>query len=192
MSDTQIGIQLQAFNTAIPSGATAESLHDYLHFTSGEPITQASYAIDGNGAQTDNIFTVTGTILILSIHLDITAVADSTTFSGVKFALYDSTATVDITGTVDGSGCLAGAQFVKTSDKGSALTFIDNSVGVVTEGNAGPPPQVGIDIPFYATKKSGANTFIQLVFTGDANTDITANICARYYPISSDGALAAV
>ena len=180
---------VQLFNQAMMSSPEVDSVHDYLEHAVGEPLSKA-LAIAGDGATSFDLFTITGSVKILELWLDITAVGNSTDFADVQFDLFPTGgAAIDITGTVDGSGCLAGWQFIKVDDKGSALEMIDNTLGAVTEGAAGPPPQVGLFTHFIATKKTGAVTNIRLTFNGDADTDITGTVHCRWHNVSDDGNL---
>ena len=179
------------FNVAMPSSPAEDSVHDYLEHGVGEPSSKA-LSIAGDGATSMECFVITGSVKILELWIDVTAVGDSVDFADVKFDLFPTGgAAVDITATVDGSGANVGDQFIKTADKGTALVYINNDLAVVTEGAAGPPPQVGLFTHFIATKKNGAVTNVRLTFNGDANTDITATIYCRWHKLSADGDLAA-
>lgn len=179
-----------ASNVAIPAieDVVVNSPAHLLQHVIGRDVQKSTHTIDGNGAQTDNIFVVTGVVQVHLLALHVNVATDSTTFSGVKFGLYDGTATLDITGTVDGSGCIAGDFFYKKGLAAAALQYVDTSVGVISEAAAN---KVSFE-PFFAGKKSGASTWIQLLFTGDANTDIEADFEAHFTPMTHDGNLVAV
>ena len=177
---------LIAMNQTISSGAEIDSVHDYLEHAAGEPAVK-TLAIAGDGATSLNCFLLTGTVRILQMWMDVTAVGNATDFAAVQFDLFPTGGTaIDITDVVDGSGCLAGAQFIKIAAAATALTFIDNTLGAVTEAAT-----TKNFYPFIVTKKTGAVTHLRLTFNGDANTDITGTVYVRYHKISDDGDLTA-
>lgn len=179
------GLTLKSFNKAMVNGAVAHSIHEYLEHIGGEETLKTGHTIDGDAAQSDNLFVVTGTVRILELWLEVTAVTDATDFAAVKFDLFPvGGAAVDITGTVDGSGCLVGDIFLKNAVKGTALTYIDSALAVVTESAANKN-----FYPTVLTKKSGAVTNIRVTFNGDGNTDITITAGCRWHPVSLDGNL---
>lgn len=157
-----------------------------LQLTAGRH-AEKTHTIDGNGAQNDNLYQITGTVLIKFILFHTTTVTDSTTFSGVKFELWDGTAATDITGTVDGSGCTAGAFFYKRDLATSALRYLDSSAGVVEEAAAN---KISFE-PFMLVQKNATNTYIRLAFTGDGSTDIDAAFVLHWVPMT-DGATVVV
>lgn len=149
-------------------------------------LVSKSITLNGNGAQTDNLFTLTGTVYLKAIWAQITEATESTTCSSTAFLLYDSTATVDITklsSGLDMSGAAVGDVFYKGAASTSNAIKLAVAAGAVNEA--------GFD-GIFLQKKTGAATYVQVGFTGDANTDIDATFYAVYEPISADGALAAV
>ena len=177
---------LGELNKALPSSPETDSVHDYLEHAADEEVTK-TLAIAGDGATSLDCFLVTGSVRILQLWMDVTAVTNSTDFAAVQFDLFPTGgAAIDITGAVDGSGCLAGSQFIKLAAAATALTFIDNTLGAVTEAATNKS-----FYPTVVTKKTGAVTNVRLTFNGDANTDITATVHARYHKLSDDGALTA-
>ena len=190
MASTHIGSVVQGMNTELPLvGEMNSGSPSYLlQHIGGRELESESFAIDGNGATADNIFSVTGVVWVHRLQFTATTVTDSTTFSGVKFALYDGTFTLDITDTVDGSGCISGDYFYKKGLLATALIYMDTSVGVIEEAAAN---KVSFE-PFFVGKKSAAATYIQLLYTGDANTDITVDFECYYTPASHSSSLAVV
>ena len=179
-----IGVAMM--NEAMMSSPEADSVHDYLEHAAGEPVSK-TLAIAGDGATSLNCFLLTGTVRVLQLWMDVTAVTNSTDFAVAQFDLFPTGGTaIDITGAVDGSGCLAGSMFMKIAAAATALKFVDNTLGAVTESATNKP-----FYPFVITKKTGAVTNVRLTFNGDADTDITATVYARYHKLSYDGALAA-
>lgn len=177
---------MQALNAGMFDNPEQHSVHEYFEHVGGEELLREEHVFDGDGAQSDNLFVLTGSIKLLELSMEIVQVVDSTDFASVKFDLFPTGgAAVDITGTVDGSGCLVGDIFIKNAAKGTALTYIDTALAVVTESAANKN-----FFPTILTKKTGAVTNIRLTFNGDGSTAIQARICARWHPISADGSLA--
>ena len=150
-------------------------------------IVSKSNTCNGNGAQSDNIFTLTGTVELMRIWAVITQVTNGTTLSDNSLELYDSTASYEITdsGTpLDLSGVTeVGGVILKSGASGTAaLVQIRNNVGAVNDN---------IMTGTYLAKKVGANTYIRHNFTGDADTSVAMTWYAEYQPISSDGVLVA-
>lgn len=154
---------------------------------SGGQVTYKSHTIDGNGAQTDNLFTVSGIVRVLEIYAIADTVTDATTFSGVKFELDDGTAQSDITDAVDASGILAGGVLLKDHGVATALSFLDNAAGVVEETTGFFETD-----PIILVQKASTTTYIRLSFTGDGSTDIDMTFYVRWVPFNSTSNIAAV
>jgi hypothetical protein len=175
-------------NVAVPAtgSVAANTLADMLEYSVGRSVTKLAHKLDGNGAQADNIFQVTGVVRVNYLAFTVVTATDSTTLSGMKFEVDDGTAQTDITAAVDGSGCVAGALFYKRDLLASALGFVNPTAGAVGE----PGGDKKMMEPFFALQKTGAvNTYIRLAFTGDANTDVDVNFESRFTPVSTDGNL---
>lgn len=149
-----------------------------LQEAGGIGISKEDLAITGNGAIVLNVFQVAGCVQIKDIVMIIKTVTDATTFSNVKFVLYDGTNTVDLTDVVDGSGTVVGSKFLKSAAAGSALSHLKADQVRILESTFQKPLVEAI-----FNSKYGVNNYIQLSFTGDANTVITANIYIRWTPI---------
>lgn len=166
----------------------SNSLYATTRKQGGEIVTK-TLTCDGNGAQTDNIFQITGTVRVIELYGVCTEATDSTTLSATSFTLYDGTNTEDVTESSTGtdlSGIGVDGFVAKTATAGTALTFHDNSQVRIT-GSANR-----VFTPFATTQKASTNTYIRFNFTGDANTDTDIKFYVRYAPISEDGAIAAV
>lgn len=182
---------LETFNQEMTSSPETDSVHNYLEHIIGEP-TSKTLSIAGAGPTSLDCFVITGSVKILELWLDITAVGNSNDFSDVQFDLFPAGGlAIDITDTVGGSGCLVGWQFVKMEGTGVALEAIDNTLGAVTEGSSGPPQRTGLFTHFIATKKTGVATNVRLTFNGDGATDITGTVHCRWHKVSADANLAA-
>lgn len=173
-------------NIAQPTTRTTNSPFDMLARGEGTQVSKTNVC-NGNGAQTDNLFTVTGAVKVLQIWAEITQVTNGTVLSGNYLDLYDSTAAVEITDSgapLDLSGVTeVGGILIKNGASATvALAQMRNNVGVLLDTMA---------TPFYIAKKVGAATYIRHCFTGNADTNVSMTWYVRYVKLSSDGALAA-
>lgn len=176
---------LTNLNTAKTSSITANSPYAYLANGEGILVTK-SITANGDGAQTDNIFTLTGTVDILNIWGQCTEATNATDLAACSFALYDGTATLEITDSgapTDCSGINVGDIIFKNGASATvALARMNNDAGALTDLT-----QTKCRI----TKKLGATTTIQFLFNGDVNTDVDITFYVKYIPVSSDGSLVA-
>lgn len=184
---TGAGANLDA---SFPSAITLGSLNDATAYTSGSVITQLDYKIDGNGAQTDNLFQIVGGVVLLGLYGHIKTVTDSTAFSNVSFRFYDSTAASSITAQVNASGTLAGSYLIKDGTSGIALNHLLADQRRVDNPN--DPSAVSVFSPVVLVAKAGASNYVRIEFTGDANTDIDIDFYARYYLLDSSSSITAV
>lgn len=177
---------LNAIGT-LPSAYGHNSVNErMLH--DGRYETHLDHTVDGNAAQTDNIFVLTGIVEVSELLFHIDTATDITTFSNVKFQLWDSAAATDLCDDVDASGAAAGSMVYKRGLIGQAAILLDTTAGVVGEAAAN---KISFE-PFFVGKDAAAATWIRLAFTGDANTDVDIHMVARWRPFSHDGALTAV
>lgn len=141
----------------------------------------------GAGAKAENLFQLTGKVRIKKIWGILTEVTDNTTLSNVSLASYDGTLTTDISvaaGT-DLSGALASINtLVYLVAPASALTIVLSDTGTVS-------PFVDPAL-LTLTKKNGVDTYIQILYTADATTDVDIKWYIDYEPISDDGVIVAV
>ena len=151
---THYSEQSQALNKPF-NCVTADSLN-CAAVNSGGRIIQKLHTFDGNGAQTDNLFSFSGPIRIMELY------------SSCKEA-------------TDLSGATVGDLYIKEEDS-EALQNLDSSQCRYTEDTVGGIFNTtyvgGITIP-----KNGATTYIRASFTGDADTDVDLNIVLRYAPV---------
>ena len=142
---------------------------------------------NGNGAQTDNIFKVVGTNRIVELYGICTRFGNSTDFADVSFALYDGTATVEITDSgapTNASGLgVGGGIYCNGASASVAVTYITSDACTVTD--------VG-DVNRIVNQKPATNTYIQLLFNGDADTDLDIQFFCRYIPLSGGASITAV
>jgi hypothetical protein len=191
MSSGSQGSVLQALNLPLPVLQYAiipNSSYDMLTWASGTPVLKTQ-KLSGNGLQTNNLYQVLGSVLILSMRAEVTTVTDSTTLTGVKFEIWDGALATDICLAVDGSGVVEGATFYRQFPATSALVLANPTTGLVAE--AGPTRIMFA--PFAAIQKTGGvATYIRITYTGDANTDVDIIAALRFFPMSTDGFLTAV
>lgn len=173
-------------NLAAPATKTASGVYDSLMQAVGLLVTKTN-TCNGDGAQTDNLFTVTGTVKILSIWGVCTEATNSTDLADNSLAVYDGTATLELTdsGTpTDCSGMVVGDFVVKKGPSNTdALLFHHIAAANLSDDEA---------YQVFVSKKTGASTYIQHLFNGNADTDVDIKWYVRYIPLSDDGAIAAV
>lgn len=174
------GAVTDALNTDVPANPDiVEGSPYYLLVHETGQYAEKVVQLTGNGASTENLFVIEGGLRFTELSFSVTSVSDSTTFSGVKFELDDGTIQTDVTTAVDGSGCLAGAFFLKTNTSANPLLFVDNST--VDYADALLSKTLA---DFLAVAKSGATTYLRLAYTGDADTDITIHAVCHYAPLT--------
>ena len=154
-------------------------------------IKKTGHTLNGNGAQTDNIFTITGQVEVLGLKAECTEATNATTCGTTYFDLYDGAAAVEITdnGGTDLAGITVGSTISKTAVATTALTLVANAAGAVSDGAAG---MTTLACPFRLMKKTGQTTYVRFCFTGDANTDIDMTFSIEYRKVTANGAIASV
>ena len=189
MPRTSIGAVTRAMSVAILGHETLDDnaafhrLNDVAGIHSIKTLT-----LTGNGATTENLFTVSGTVIVEHLFAYCTEATDSTTLSNFKFELDDGTAQSDITGTVNASGAVADAQIFKTATAAGAAEFINPSAGTVTDAGAKT-----LFEPFFLSQKTGdVTTYVRVSYTGDATSDTDWTFELHYTPIQEDAIVAAV
>jgi hypothetical protein len=158
-----------------------------LNDIAGVHVTK-NLTLNGNGATTANIFTVTGSVLIRFLYAYCTEADDTTTLTNTKFELDDGTAQSDITGVVNASGAVVGAMLIKTATAAGALELVNPSAGVVTDAGA-----KNLFEPFLLTQKTGGvTTYIRVSYTGDATADSDWTFETHYTSIGEGSRIEAV
>jgi len=176
-------------NTAKSTSITMNSPYDYMAHRKGIKVQKIGHTLNGNGAQNDNIFTITGAVEVVALWAECTEATNATTCTTTYFDLYDGAAALEITdnGGTDCSAITVGSLIGKTAVATTALTKLANSAGVFLDGAANTAT---VFCPFAVVKKTGQTTYIRFNFTGDASTDIDMTFNIRYIPLSSDGVIA--
>jgi len=182
MADTLTGAMARAFEIELVDPATPDSPHDYLHRGAGVRMEKV-LTLDGNGAQNDNIFEITGAVEVLRVYGECTEATDATTCTAVSFDIWDGTAAYPLTSAagVDLSGIIVGGAVYKDGVAAGAATFDDNATGGLVDG--GGAGYYTTFCPFRTWKKNGQTTYIRFNFTGDANTDIDMTFYIDYIPL---------
>ena len=176
------------FNSAIPAvGSTVNNSPNELLTQTGRRRTTKAWKLDGIGAQIDDVFVITGAVLIHSLGFVVTTATDSAVLTGVQFEIFDQVAPQVLDIGVNGSTCVAGTVFYKASTAGVALGKIDPTAAFFGEGAIGAT----VFHEFIAVKQNAAVTEIRLNFTGDAALDCDVLAFAIYTPLSADGSLTA-
>jgi hypothetical protein len=185
---SQVGAVGAVFNTAIPTvGSVVAASPNELLTQGGRRRAEKSWTLDGVGAQIDDVFVITGVVLIHQLMMVVTEATDSTTLTGVQFEIFDQVAPQVLDAGVAGSTCVAGTVFFKGDVTANPLMRIDPTAAFFGEGAQGQL----LCQEFVAVKQNAAVTEVRLNFTGDANTDVDVTVVAIYTPISADGALTA-
>ncbi|MCK9370679.1 hypothetical protein M0R04_12280 [Candidatus Dojkabacteria bacterium] len=175
----------QVLNTAIPASPTVNSINSITRRTGGLLITKTN-TCNGDGAQTDNIFTVTGSVEILDIWAVCTEATNATDLAACSLAIYDGTATLELTDSgapTDCSGINVGDLLFKNGASATvALVRQNNDAAVLTDVT---------ETKVRVTKKLNTATYIQFLFNGDVNTDVDIKFYVSYVPKSDDGLIVA-
>ncbi len=122
--------------------------------------------LGGTGAQTVNVFKVTGSVKILSQHAIIKRVGTLTNLTNMYATLYDGTNTVNLT--ADGatlSGLPVGTLFAKDKVAAEVYSVSDASQCRLLETLS----DRFVGRPFIVTAKNGADTFIRFHYTTTDN-----------------------
>lgn len=142
----------------------------------------------GNGAQVNNLFVLDGSVSITDIRGVVTESTNATTLTGLGLRLTDDVGnTTDITDTTPGTDCsgvVVGSLIYKNSGAlmviGLAINTLPKVVDITTSSQ------------FLAVKEIGRVCRIDLVYSGDANTDVDVRWDVEFTPKSLDGNLTAV
>jgi len=177
---------LKRIDDVAVDGTTANSLSN-ITLRDGGLLATKTNTCNGDGAQTDNIFAITGTVDILGIWGICTEATNATDLAACSFALYDGTATLELTDSgapTDCSGINVGDAIFKNGASATvALARNNNDAGSLTDLT---------ETIVRVTKKLAVATYVQFLFNGDVNTDVDIKFYIVYVPRSDDGTIAAV
>jgi hypothetical protein len=162
------------------TGIEEGSLHWYMHLTAGETVSKEITLAGNAGPESVNIFKLTGTVEIISIHGFITDATTLANLTGAHLELWDSTAAIDLTkndGVLSGMG--VGTLLAKNATASTTIAIADNSVGAFTEGATVTRAYAD----FFLTQKAGADTYVRFTYaTTDAPIDAKIYWHAQYRP----------
>jgi hypothetical protein len=159
--------------------SVAKQIKAKTDYTEDIVVVSKASTVDGNGAQTDNIFTFTGNVELLLIYGVCTAVTNATTYGNVSWKINDGTNTVDLTYSgATCSGITVGSLLIKNAVAGGTPLSYKASAGCLTlEGTAG---SARVATPIILTAKNGVTNYIRHEFTGDANTNVSMTFYVKY------------
>jgi hypothetical protein len=173
MGDFVDGQNVLNGNFSMPStNIGVDSIHDYFHASVGEPVTTEITLAASGGAESINMFQLTGTVEVVSIHGFVSEATTLANLTGGSLQLWDSTAAIQITkndGVLSGMG--VGTLLVKNAVAANTIAIADNAVGALTEGAS----LAKAFAPFFITQKLGADTYIRWTYT-TSDTPIDAKI----------------
>lgn len=152
----------------------------------GGVISRKSQTLSGNNTTvTTPIFRITGTVQVVGLWGVVTTDLGANN-TAAYWRLNDQTAQVNITlntGTTI-SAVKAGSAIVKKGLAAAALVLIDNAAGRVSEPTT---LETTYFSPFVVTKKTGANTDIEFVYsTTDTPTSGVIQHFLCWLPVSAD------
>lgn len=144
--------------------------------------------LTGNGASTENLFTVTDQVRVMAIYFVVITSTNCTTFSNVKFQTDDGGAQDDITAVNDISGCVAGDLAYRKAASGTALAYVDSATSGIDEAANNK-----VNFEFQMVQKTGdVASYIRLSYTGDGSTNIAIRAIIRYQPLNNGASVDAV
>ncbi len=156
----------------------------------GKHVTK-TITLSANAASANvNVFQLTGTAKIVSLHGEILTATTLTNCTSVYFDLWDGTTSVPITKTTGAamSGFGVGSFFIKDADVASALSTLNNNQGRIKEAATGAK----VNTEFLATQKISTNTYIRFNYTTtDAPINATVKVDCAWADIDS-GTITAV
>lgn len=150
----------------------------------GKHVSKTIALTANNTSANVNIFLLTGTVKIVSIHGEIVFATTLTNCTNVYFDLWDGTNSVLITkatgATMSGYG--VGSFFIKDSDVSIALTILNNDQCRIKEAATG----VKVNTELIAVQKISTNTYIRFNYTTtDAPINATVKIDIAWADIDS-------
>lgn len=157
----------------------------------GGVVSRKSQTLSGsNTTVTTPIFRITGTVQFIGLYGVITTDLGAN-HTAAYWRLNDQTSQVNITlntGTTL-SAIKAGSAIVKKGLAAAALTKLDNAAGVISEPTT---LETTYFSSFVMTKKTGANTDIEYVYTTtDTPTSGVIQHFAVWLPVSADASVVA-
>jgi hypothetical protein len=167
------------------------ALYDTLLSTRPIIITNSKTLSANNTAASVNLFQLTGSVIVRKIYGVLTAKTTLANMTVAQFALYDGTATSNITLPTGGtmSTAVVGAVIAR-----NAAASVVAGINLAATGTVIDTTTTGslLDSSFIITQKNSTNTYIQFKYTTtDAPINATMSFVVEYDAIA-DGALAIV
>ena len=150
----------------------------------GKHVTKTITLNANNTTESVNVFQLTGTTKIITIHGEILTKTTLTNCTKVHFDLWDGTTSVPITKITgaDMNGYNVGAFFIKDADVATALTILNNDQARIKEASTGNR----VNTEFVAVQKTATNTYLRFIYsTTDAPIDATVKIDCQWSDIDS-------
>ena len=150
--------------------------------TDERKITTTKQITGITGAQSLNVFQVTGSVIVTDQYAEIKATPTLTNCTNVYADFWDGTLAQDLTANgIVLSGVPVGTMFTKDKVAASTYTLCDASTGCINETTG--DRKVGR--PFTVTQKFGADSFIRMnLTTTDNPIDFTVYLEFRWRPIN--------
>jgi len=162
--------------------------YDCSLMQAGGRMVHKQITLNGDGAQTDNLFTVTGQVRVLAIYMTIDTATNCTDLADVKFETDDAGAQDDITGVVDMSSCVAGGLAYRNAASGTALAYASAAAGGISESATNK-----VNFEFELVQKTGGvTTYVRISFNGNGDTNVVATVYIRYQPLTALASVDAV
>lgn len=163
-------------------------------YHAGGKLAVKELKLEGNGATTANLFTVSEAVRLIGIYGTVTAigaggVGTDDTLNDLKLELWDGTVAVDLTlanSDLTNNGTV-GTVILKDAEDAVKMTVLEADAVKYHEGPTNKLFQEGIVVP-----KNGVTTYVRVSYTGDAATDITIKWVVRYAPKTITALITAV
>jgi hypothetical protein len=177
----------QVLNTAVPAVPTTNSIYNLASVASGTLISKV-ITLGGTGAQTVNIFQLTGSCYLKRLYGFITTKTTLTNLTASSFQLFDGAAVQITANTGVLSGMAVGTMIAKTGLLGVVYSVANNVAGIVNEATANV-----LWCECAITQKVATATYVRLAFsTTDNPINATMTMYAAYVPLNSGSTLVAV
>lgn len=167
------------------TGTGSDNTPEGAIIRSGGKHTTKTITLNANNTSANvNVFQLTGTVKVVSLHGGVLTKTTMTNCTSVYFDLWDGTNSVPITKTTGASmsGYNVGAFLIKDSDVASALTIQNNDQCRIKEA----PTGTKVNTEFLTTQKTGTNTYIRFNYTTtDAPISATVKIDIVYADIDN-------
>lgn len=146
------------------SGTGSDDTAEGAIIRAGGKHSTKTITLSANAASASvNVFQLTGSVRIDSLHGEVTSATTFTNCTNVYFDLWDGTTSVPITKTTGGtlSGYGVGAFMIKDADVASSLTTLNNDQCRIKEAATG----TRVNTPFIAVQKISTNTYLRFNYT---------------------------